>query len=49
MAYTNIDKIDFEKEANKQLKEELKFVKESRAMQGGSQVPTQKDAIDSFY
>lgn len=49
MAYTNIDKIDFEKEANEQLKEELDFVKESRAMQGDSRVPTQKDAIDSFY
>ena len=49
MANENIDNIDFEKEAVKQLKEELDLLKEDYATRGLSRVPTEKDAINSFY
>lgn len=41
-----IEKIDFEKEARKQLSEELRFLKESGHY---GKNPTELDAIDSFY
>ena len=48
-ANKNLKSIDFEKEARKQLKDQLRYLKESYEMGHFHRKPTDSDAIDSFY
>ena len=49
VASADIKSIDFEKEARKQLKDQLRYLKESYEMGHFHRKPTDSDAIDSFY
>nr|DAQ74275.1 MAG TPA: alternative oxidase [Caudoviricetes sp.] len=48
-ANKDLKSIDFEKEARKQLKDQLRYLKESYEMGHFNKKPTDTDAIDSFY
>lgn len=48
-ASADLKSIDFEKEARKQLKEQLSYLKDSYEMGHFHRKPTESDAIDSFY
>ena len=48
-ANKDLKSIDFEKEARKQLKEQLSYLKDSYEMGHFHRKPTESDAIDSFY
>ena len=48
-ANKDLKSIDFEKEARKQLKDQLRYLKESYEMGHFHRKPTDSDAIDSFY
>lgn len=48
-ANKDLKSIDFEKEARKQLKDQLRYLKESYEMGYFHRKPTDSDAIDSFY
>ena len=48
-ANKDLKSIDFEEEARKQLKDQLRYLKESYEMGHFHRKPTDSDAIDSFY
>ncbi len=49
MAEKDLSKMDFDKEAKKELDAELEYLKENFKVNGISGKPTEKDAIDAFY